>query len=254
MKRPGEILRERRETLQFSLQDMEAASGIPKKSLEALEADQYNYFAAEFYYYGFLKNYSEELRLDPEELMFAYRNVKILESPVPMAALTGKDQKKKLGKKKFFRLIWLIVISAGILMVFPVLRKNGLSWMSKSLTEKFPFGEKEGGQVQPIKLSGVLIDSYPSTQSLEHTEILNLLLRNSETEEEVLVRLEVLFYMNSYSLRVFEPPTYEEMNLSAGKTDVLLVDRYRFGFTLREGAGKSPSVLITRDLLSGRVN
>ncbi len=87
----GEILRKAREKKQASLEDIESATAIKKCYIEALEEERVEDFPSESYFIGFLKNYSECLGLEKEEILKLYRAKKIQESPVP----TELTQKKR---------------------------------------------------------------------------------------------------------------------------------------------------------------
>lgn len=114
MKRPGDILKRQRQKLGISLQELESSSNIPYRSLEALERDQYDFFAAESYYCGFLRNYAESLKLDPQILLNAYKKVKIIESPMPMQQLTGNFPKSKVSRVLLLTVVLLLLIGGGI--------------------------------------------------------------------------------------------------------------------------------------------
>lgn len=65
----GAILRERRESAQVSLAEVEKATRIRQKYLAALEADEWHLLPGEVVGRGFLRNYANYLRLNTNEIM-----------------------------------------------------------------------------------------------------------------------------------------------------------------------------------------
>ena len=68
----GQLLREAREQKGVSLEEVEEATRIRQKFLQALEEEDYGALPAETYVKGFLRTYATYLELDPEELMAIY--------------------------------------------------------------------------------------------------------------------------------------------------------------------------------------
>jgi len=68
----GQLLREAREQKGVSLEQVEEATRIRQKFLQALEEGNFGALPAETYAKGFLRTYAMYLELDPEELMALY--------------------------------------------------------------------------------------------------------------------------------------------------------------------------------------
>jgi len=68
----GQLLREAREQKGVSLEQVEEATRIRQKFLQALEEGNYGALPAEAYVTGFLRTYAMYLELDPEELIALY--------------------------------------------------------------------------------------------------------------------------------------------------------------------------------------
>ena len=68
----GQLLREARERKGVSLEQVEEATRIRQKFLQALEEGNFGALPAETYVKGFLRTYATYLELDPEELMALY--------------------------------------------------------------------------------------------------------------------------------------------------------------------------------------
>lgn len=86
----GQKLTTSRETLGLSIEQIARETNIAKSYLTALEQEDFDQFPGETYLIGFLRNYSEYLGLDPEEMVNLYRNMMIQEQPAPIEELLDK--------------------------------------------------------------------------------------------------------------------------------------------------------------------
>jgi cytoskeletal protein RodZ len=86
----GQYLRLAREERGLSIDQVSRDTNISRHFIVALEEDKHEVFPAEPYVIGFLRNYSEHLGLNTEELIAKYRTVKIQEQPAPMEELIRK--------------------------------------------------------------------------------------------------------------------------------------------------------------------
>lgn len=68
----GELLKEARQQKGLSLEQVEEATRIRRKYLQALEEENFGVLPAEVYVKGFLRNYAQYLDLDVEEVMALY--------------------------------------------------------------------------------------------------------------------------------------------------------------------------------------
>ena len=83
----GNKLKTAREAKELTYEFISRETNISAKYLEALEKEDFSCFPGEPYVLGFLRNYSEYLGLDSDELLSLYRSLKIQEQPVPMEQL-----------------------------------------------------------------------------------------------------------------------------------------------------------------------
>ena len=83
----GNKLKTVREAKGLSYDYVSRETNISSKYLEALEREDFSGFPGEPYALGFLKNYSEYLGLNSDELLSLYRSLKMQEQPVPMEQL-----------------------------------------------------------------------------------------------------------------------------------------------------------------------
>jgi cytoskeletal protein RodZ len=83
----GEKLKTARELKGLNFDQVSRETNIAGRYLEALEAEDFSGFPGEPYVTGFLRNYSEYLGLDAQEMLSLYRSLKIQEQPVPVEQL-----------------------------------------------------------------------------------------------------------------------------------------------------------------------
>ncbi len=84
----GEKLKAARNNKKLSLKDVAKETNIAWGYIEALEEEDFDRFPGETYVVGFLKSYSEYLKLDSDEMIHLYRGYKIGESATPIEELT----------------------------------------------------------------------------------------------------------------------------------------------------------------------
>ncbi|HTP57621.1 MAG TPA: RodZ domain-containing protein [Spirochaetia bacterium] len=106
----GEKLRLARERNNLTLEQIARDTHVAKRFLKALEDEDFSVFPGETYVMGFLRNYSEYLGLNPEELVAVYRNIKIQEQPLPMNELLE-------SKPKYPPLIVIVAAVAAVLIL-----------------------------------------------------------------------------------------------------------------------------------------
>ena len=84
----GEKLRQAREAKKLTYKDVSVETNLAPTFIEALEKEDFEKFPSETYILGFLRNYAEFLKLDPEEMIQLYKGYKIGESATPLEELT----------------------------------------------------------------------------------------------------------------------------------------------------------------------
>lgn len=118
-KRVGQILREAREDKNLAVKDVSRETNIAIKFVIALENEDYAQFPAETFTVGFLKTYSDFLKLDTAAILNLYRGEKLEESQQPLEELTKPTVKLialELEKNKLLPIILVVLIAAGILL------------------------------------------------------------------------------------------------------------------------------------------
>ncbi|PKL17475.1 MAG: hypothetical protein CVV49_10955 [Spirochaetae bacterium HGW-Spirochaetae-5] len=84
----GDRLRQAREAKKLTVKNVAIDTNMAPTYIEALEDEDFDKFPGETYIIGFLKTYSEYLKLDPDEMVMLYKGYKIGESATPLEELT----------------------------------------------------------------------------------------------------------------------------------------------------------------------
>jgi len=111
MESVGKRLRESREQNNYSIEQVARDTHISKQYLLALEEENFSIIPGETYITGFLRNYSEYLSLNPDEMISLYKSLKIQEQPLPLNELL--ETKSRRLPVKLILLIVLILLLIG---------------------------------------------------------------------------------------------------------------------------------------------
>lgn len=93
-KRIGQILKEAREEKKLSVRDVSKDTNIAIKFILALENEDFSQFPAETFIVGFLKTYSDYLKIDTASIINQYKRSKIEEAPPSNEEVTIVSQKR----------------------------------------------------------------------------------------------------------------------------------------------------------------
>lgn len=147
----GEYFKDARKEKGISIDEIVRDTNIPKKYLEAIEADSFELFPGETYAMGFISNYAEALEVDHEMAIALYKRQMKIEQEAPIEELVGKKKIPWLENSN-------IIISAGaagllliIFVVFIISRHSGDSGMTGA-SKSYYFGDDELGKVSTQKL------------------------------------------------------------------------------------------------------
>lgn len=105
----GDKLKSEREQKGYSIEQIARDTNIAKRYLEALEAEDFSVFPGDPYLVGFLRNYSDYLGIDPDEMVRLYNNFKIQSQPLPMNELLVKRDRKPL-------VLGLLIAAAAVIL------------------------------------------------------------------------------------------------------------------------------------------
>lgn len=111
MQEISELLVKAREAKGVDLEQAVHDTNISKVFLQGLETNNYDYFPAETYVLGFLRNYASYLGLDPEQVVKLYKQTKLQESEIPPDVMLNK---KHFNKKTVYI---VIAVLAAVLLI-----------------------------------------------------------------------------------------------------------------------------------------
>lgn len=117
----GMRLRERREGLGIPVEAIVRKTRLPRRTIESLEADNFDAIGADFYVRGFLRIYADHLGLPVGLLLETYeaQGTLVAPTPEPTASLppyfqAGGEPSRSLSPAQLF----LLVVCAATLVVF----------------------------------------------------------------------------------------------------------------------------------------
>lgn len=115
----GERLKQAREQKGLNHDQVARDTNIAKRYLTALEEEDFSVFPGDPYLLGFLRNYADYLGLRAEELVSAYRNMKIQEQPTPVQELL--ERRKRMSPLALALTVGASVLGCGLLALMIVL-------------------------------------------------------------------------------------------------------------------------------------
>lgn len=119
MKTVGSILREARQSKRLTFSDIEAATKIRAKFLEAIEADDYSPLPSQAYAKGFVKNYAAFLGISEEHILAFFRRQT---QEITKSAILPKGVAQSLNRT-WFQLTpgrFLMILFVGLVVAFLV--------------------------------------------------------------------------------------------------------------------------------------
>ncbi|WP_419873160.1 RodZ domain-containing protein [Candidatus Pristimantibacillus sp. PTI5] len=128
----GELLRKARDQRGLTLDDIQETTKIRKRYLEAIESGDHTVLPGPFYVRAFVKNYSEAVGLDPDEVLRLYQHEvpaapveQIAEPIVVRAPRRVKSQSsERLGKIGFNVMMWSFLILIVVVIWVYVINKD----------------------------------------------------------------------------------------------------------------------------------
>ena len=122
MNQLGPLFRDARTRSGKTIDDAVRETKIAKKYLVAIENENFDVFPGETYLIGFIRNYSQFLGLDPDEMILKYRDYKIQEQPAPIEQLTAKPRYQK--RYILIGIIFIIVVSTVLYILLSPSREG----------------------------------------------------------------------------------------------------------------------------------
>lgn len=146
-KSAGEILKEAREKLGLSVDNIVEQTGIAKSQIENLEASAYQFLPAKVYVIGFIKKYAEVLGIDEAPVIAEYEKELIgLKLEDKIVKLPSLDEKNKFLKPKkiitgLILLLLVIVLMFFLKQIFYVFKGPDIFLLSPSKDFMTDFGK-----------------------------------------------------------------------------------------------------------------
>jgi len=142
----GALLRNARQQRGYSLDDIQEITKIRKRYLEALENGDHNVLPGSFYVRAFVKNYSEAVGLDPDEVLRLYQHevpkteeAKVEQVPARAPRRVKSQSSERWGKVGFNLLMWLFLFLIFYLVWYYVIKNGGDD--AEKLDNKTPITE-----------------------------------------------------------------------------------------------------------------
>ncbi|NOJ70957.1 RodZ domain-containing protein [Paenibacillus alvei] len=127
----GQLLKKARLEKNLSLDDVQEATKIRKRYLEAIEEGDYKVLPGSFYVRAFVKTYAETVGLNPDEILQYYRNDIPTPEPEPSVEPLLRTKKRsvqssssdRFGRWASTLLLWAFIILIGVIVYFFVVMK-----------------------------------------------------------------------------------------------------------------------------------
>lgn len=116
----GNALREAREKLGLSTQEVEEATKIRRKYIQALEDENFEIIPGKVYVRGFLRSYARFLSIDGESLVQEYNQMngcQVEEETDPQQEITVITKNTSKRYRKYFTVAAAVVLLAGFIYV-----------------------------------------------------------------------------------------------------------------------------------------
>jgi transcriptional regulator with XRE-family HTH domain len=128
----GALLRKAREQRGLSLDDIQETTKIRKRYLEAIESGDHSILPGSFYVRAFVKNYSEAVGLDPDEVLRLYQHEvpaaqkEQSAEPIPVRAprRVKSQSSERMGKIGFNVMMWCFLILIFVVVWMFVINRD----------------------------------------------------------------------------------------------------------------------------------
>ncbi|MCA1950660.1 MAG: helix-turn-helix domain-containing protein, partial [Treponema sp.] len=151
----GEKLRSAREAKGITFDQIYRDTNIPKKYLEALEAEDFAQFPGDTYLLGFMRSYGDYLGLDTKELVAMYKAIQIQEQPVPMEQLLRDP--KPAHRWPLFAGAGAAVVVLGVVLFFVLKPKPDVTATEQKVRKPVEYVLSSGTMEKRYYLSDVAI-------------------------------------------------------------------------------------------------
>jgi cytoskeletal protein RodZ len=119
----GQMLKQARMEKGISIEDLQEATKIRKRYLEAIEEGNFKVLPGNFYVRAFIKSYAEAVGLDPGQVLGMYKNVipTAAAEPVPETVLRRSRNKQKIVTARRGTWITGVILWAFLILILGIL-------------------------------------------------------------------------------------------------------------------------------------
>lgn len=148
----GQLLKNSRLEKGFTLEQLESATKIRKRYLEAIEEGNYKVLPGNFYVRAFIKSYAEAVGLDPNEVLRMYQNVipNAASEPATTEVLRRSRPSSVKDSDKGSRIATTFLMVAFVLLIIGIV----YYFVTVNVTPKNSVLPQEGGQITDKKDPG----------------------------------------------------------------------------------------------------
>ncbi len=178
----GEKLRSAREAKGITFDQIYRDTNIPKKYLEALEAEDFDQFPGDTYLLGFMRSYGDYLGLDTKELVAMYKAIQIQEQPVPMEQLLRDS--KPANRWPLFAAAGAAVVLIGVVLLFVLKPKTDVTVVEQKVRKPVEYLLSSGTLEKRFYLSdGAIIQLGTQKYKIEVGQITDRVILTSSAGE-----------------------------------------------------------------------
>lgn len=148
--RLGELLRNRRNELEISLEDAETATKIRQKYLELLESDKLQKLPNDVYTRGYVKNYAEFLGFDTKEVLKLYtseRHRQASNAPAPSEKLRNPLGLRPIDSQSVIFTPKSIIITLAAILILGLFTYVGWQFSQLSAPPKISLNNQDQSTV-----------------------------------------------------------------------------------------------------------
>ena len=143
----GVSLREAREAQKMTIEEVSTQLRLSDKQVAALEEDNFDVFGSAMLTRGFIKNYAKLLKLDPEPLLAAHRQIAPQDQAQSIAYKSdGLVASESMGYKKS-KILMLVGLLVFCLLVWVIYQKVVVSQITNSSDTVQPLAEATSSTV-----------------------------------------------------------------------------------------------------------
>ena len=173
MNQLGPIFKEARAESGKSIDDAVKETKIAKKYLLAIENENFDIFPGETYLIGFIRNYTQFLGIDPDEMVLKYKDYKIQEQPAPIEQLTAKTSTQK--RFILIGIIFIIIVSSVLYILITADRSKKV----KVKEEKVPQAEIEEEKEQKGTAGLIVFEEEEIIRDFVKGDVIEIPVKNS---------------------------------------------------------------------------